>query len=189
VTPRSSATRTTTRSRLERLDHQITLTLASLAVPALRIGLGVVFLWFGALKFASGLSPAQDLAARTIEVLSLGLIGPAISLPLLAAWESLIGIGLLTGRYLRATLLLLVVQMAGTLTPLLLFPAETFTRFPYAPTLEGQYIIKNIVLVAAAMAVGATVRGGQLEAEPNRGTSAADAPAAGGPASAAGPTS
>jgi hypothetical protein len=50
--------------------------------------------------------------------------------------------------------------------PLLLFPVETFTRFPYAPTLEGQYIIKNVVLVGAAIAIGATVRGGRLTAEP-----------------------
>ena len=78
----------------------------------------------------------------------------------------LIGVGLITGRFLRATLLLLVVQMLGTLTPLVLFPTETFTIFPVAPTLEGQYIIKNLVLVAAAMVVGATVRGGQLLAEP-----------------------
>jgi hypothetical protein len=56
--------------------------------------------------------------------------------------------------------------MAGTITPLFLFPTETFTAFPYAPTLEGQYIIKNIVLVGAAMVVGATVRGGGLVAQP-----------------------
>ena len=67
---------------------------------------------------------------------------------------------------LRATLLLLAVQMLGTLTPLLLFLAVTFKIFPIAPTLEGQYMIKNVVLVAAAMVVGATVRGGQLQAEP-----------------------
>ena len=84
----------------------------------------------------------------------------------LAVWECAIGIGLLTARFLRATLLLLVVQMAGTITPLFLFPDQTFTAFPYAPTLEGQYIIKNIVLVAAAMVVGATVRGGGLTSEP-----------------------
>ncbi len=65
---------------------------------------------------------------------------------------------------MRATLLLLFVQMLGTLTPLVLFPGETFDCFPYAPSLEGQYIIKNVVLVAAAIVVGATVRGGQLQA-------------------------
>ena len=135
-------------------------------MPVLRVGLGVVFLWFGALKFFPGASPAEALASRTIEVMSGGLIGPAVSLPVLAIWESLIGLGLLTSRYLRATLFLLAVQMLGTLTPLALFPAETFSVFPFAPTLEGQYIIKNVVLVGAAMVVGATVRGGRLEPNP-----------------------
>lgn len=154
------------RTRFERLDRRITVTLAAAAIPLLRIALGAVFLWFGALKFFPGLSPAQDLAARTIEQLTFGLVPTAVALPVLAAWEVLIGMGLLSGRFLRATLLLLAVQMAGALTPLFLFPAETFTVFPIAPTLEGQYILKNVVLVAAAMVVGATVRGGQLQAEP-----------------------
>ncbi len=154
------------RQRYDRIDRNITAMLARAGVPVLRIGLGVVFLWFGALKFFPGLSPAQDLATRTIEQLSGGLIGPALSLPVLAAWECVIGLGLLTGLFLRATLLLLAVQMIGTLTPLVLFPAETFSRFPLAPTLEGQYIIKNVVLIGAAMVVGATVRGGGLAPEP-----------------------
>ncbi len=152
--------------RLESIDVRITATLAHWGVPVLRVGLGVVFLWFGALKFFPGASPAEALASRTIEVMSGGLIGPAVSLPVLAIWESLIGLGLLTSRYLRATLFLLAVQMLGTLTPLALFPAETFSVFPFAPTLEGQYIIKNVVLVGAAMVVGATVRGGRLEPNP-----------------------
>jgi uncharacterized membrane protein YphA (DoxX/SURF4 family) len=149
----------------DRLDARITAFLARAAVPALRLSLGVVFLWFGALKFFPGLSPAEDLAARTIETLSGGAIQPTISLPVLATWESLIGLGLLSGLFMRATLLLLVVQMAGTITPLFLFPGETFTQFPIAPTLEGQYIIKNFVLIGAAMVVGATVRGGRIVPE------------------------
>lgn len=133
-----------------------------------RIALGIVFLWFGIIKFVPTWSPAAELATRTIERLTAGLVPPAISLPLLAAWESLIGIGLLTGRYLRATLFLLFAQMPGTMTPLFLFPHETFRAFPYAPTLEGQYIIKNLVLIGAAIVVGATVRGGQLRATVDR---------------------
>jgi uncharacterized membrane protein YphA (DoxX/SURF4 family) len=155
------------RRRFDRLDAAVTELLARTGIPVLRIGLGVVFLWFGALKFVPGASPADDLAARTVERLSFGLVGPAVSVPLLAAWESLIGIGLLSGRFLRATLLLLAVQMVGTLTPLVLFPAETFQVFPIAPTLEGQYILKNVVLIGAGMAVGATVRGGRIEPEPD----------------------
>lgn len=146
----------------DRLDRRITGVLARTGMPVLRIGLGVVFLWFGALKFFPDLSPAQELATKTIEQLTFGIVGPAVSLPVLAAWESLIGLGLIVGRYLRAVLFLLAVQMLGTLTPLILSPAETFSPFPFAPTLEGQYIIKNIVLIGAAMVVGATVRGGGL---------------------------
>ncbi len=147
-------------------DASITRWMARHGVSLVRISLGVVFLWFGALKFFPGVSPAQDLAARTIELLSFGLVGPAVSIPALAAWECLIGLGLLSGRFLRATLLLLAVQMVGTLTPLVLFPSEVFKRVPYAPTLEGQYIIKNAVLISAAIVIGATVRGGGLVAEP-----------------------
>jgi uncharacterized membrane protein YphA (DoxX/SURF4 family) len=150
----------------DRIDARITRVLARIGVPAVRIGLGVVFLWFGVLKFFPDLSPAADLATRTIERLTFGVVTAELALPLLAAWETLIGIGLLSGRFLRATLLLLAVQMAGTVTPLILFPAEAFTQFPIAPTLEGQYIIKNLVLIGAAMVVGATVRGGGLVAEP-----------------------
>jgi len=87
----------------------------------------------------------------------------------LAGWECAIGLGLLTKRFLRATLLLLALQMVGTAMPLILFPAETFTRFPLAPTLEGQYIIKNVVLIGAGMVIGATVRGGRLTTEPADG--------------------
>jgi uncharacterized membrane protein YkgB len=141
-------------------------------ITFLRVSLGVVFLWFGLLKFIPGGSPAEGLSAATVWRLTGGAVPPAVSLPLLATWESAIGIGLLTGRMLRLTLLLLVVQMLGTLTPLFLFPRETFAQVPFAPTLEGQYIIKNLVLVAGAIVVGATVRGGRIEPEPKR-----DAPA------------
>ena len=155
---------------LEPLDRRITSTLARLGPPVLRMGLGLVFFWFGVLKFFPGLSPAEDLAARTIEHLTAGYVRPDVSLPLLATWECLIGLGLLSGRFLRGTLFLLAVQMVGTFLPLVFFPEETFSRFPYAPTLEGQYIIKNVVLIGAAMVVGATVRGGRMVAERPRGT-------------------
>ena len=145
---------------------RITGTLARIGVPILRVALGVVFLWFGVLKFFPGVSPAETLAARTIEELTFGAIRPNVSLPVLAAWESLIGIGLILNLWMRGILLLLAIQMLGTFTPLILFPTETFSVWPFVPTLEGQYIIKNIVLIGAAMVVGATVRGGRLVPEP-----------------------
>ena len=152
----------------DRLDGRVAGWMARHAITLLRVGLGVVFLWFGAIKFVPGWSPAEGLAAATIARLTGGAVPGAVSLPVLAAWETLIGLGLLTGRFLRLTLLLLFLQMPGTVLPLFLFPAETFTRVPFAPTLEGQYIIKNLVLLAAAFAVGATVRGGRLVAGPGR---------------------
>ena len=165
-----------TPSWFDRLDRSVTRIMARLGVPVLRMSLGLVFLWFGALKFVPDLSPAQDLASRTLSALSLGLVPPAIALFVLAVWESAIGLGLILGRFMRVTLALLWLQMLGTFTPLVLFPGETFTRFPYAPTLEGQYIIKNLVLIAAGIVIGATVRGGGVRAEPE---AARDVPASG----------
>jgi uncharacterized membrane protein YphA (DoxX/SURF4 family) len=154
------------REPIDKVDVRITGTLARIGVPVVRIALGIVFLWFGALKFLPSLSPAEDLAARTIQKLTGGAIQPEVSLPVLATWESLIGIGLILGVALRPILFLLAVHMAGTFTPLVLFPKETWTVFPIAPTLEGQYIIKNLVLIGAAMVVGAMVRGGRIVPEP-----------------------
>lgn len=151
---------------LEPIDRRITSWMARNGVTLTRIALGIVFLWFGALKFVPGASPAADLATRTIARLTGGAVLPPVSLYLLATWESLIGLGLLTGLFLRGTLLLLFLQMPGTMLPLFFFPSETFQHFPWAPTLEGQYIIKNLVLIGAALIVGATVRGGHLTSRP-----------------------
>ena len=141
--------------------------MAELGIVLLRVSLGIVYLWFGVLKFVPELSPATTLATRTIDELTLGLVPPSVSIYILAVWETLIGLGLIAGRFLRAVLLLLAVQMVGTIMPLFLFPAEVFLRVPYAPTLEGQYIIKNLVLISAAIVIGATVRGGRLVADPD----------------------
>lgn len=157
---------------LQPIDVHITAWMAKHGVTFSRIALGVVFFWFGVLKFFPGLSPAEELAGRTIERMSFGAVTPEVALPILATWECLIGLGLFFGLALRTTLLLLFMQMLGTLSPLVLFPSETFTVFPIAPTLEGQYIIKNVVLISAAIVVGATVRGGRLVAKPPRGKAA-----------------
>ncbi len=151
---------------VNQVDIQLTNWLAISSIPLMRMSLGIVFLWFGVLKFFPGLSPAQDLAANTITRLSFGAVQPWLSLPVLAAWECLIGLGLISNRFMRLTLLLLLTQMLGTITPLFLFPAQAFVHFPYAPTLEGQYIIKNLVLISGALIIGATVRGGAMIADP-----------------------
>jgi uncharacterized membrane protein YphA (DoxX/SURF4 family) len=149
------------------VDAGLTRWMARYGILLLRISLGVIFFWFGILKFFPGLSPADDLASRTIDVLTFGRVSPVISLPVLALWECAIGLGLIFGVFMRATLLLLWLQMAGTVTPIFLFPDEVFHRIPYAPTLEGQYIVKNMVLISAGLVIGATVRGGKVVPEPS----------------------
>jgi uncharacterized membrane protein YphA (DoxX/SURF4 family) len=151
----------------DRIDAALTTWMARNGIRLLRLSLGVVFLWFGVLKFFPGLSPAQTLAGSTISILSFGLLTPEAAVLILAVWECLIGVGLIAGYFLRATLFLLWLQMLGTITPLFLFPELCFTVVPIAPTLEGQYIIKNLVLVTAGLVIGATVGGGRLVARPS----------------------
>ncbi len=149
-----------------RLDARIVDWMARNGLTVTRIALGIVFFWFGVLKYFPGTSVAETLAARTIETLTFGYLPPNVSRPLLATWECAIGLGLLSGVLMRVTLGLLFLQMVGTFLPLVFFPAETFKSIPFVPTLEGQYIIKNGVLVAAGIVLGATVRGGKLIADP-----------------------
>lgn len=153
------------RWRFQSLDIRITHWMASNGIKILRISMGLIFLWFGMLKYFEGLSPAESLAIRTIDTLSFGLIGPQIVRYGLATWEVLIGIGLIFKLFLRETLLLMFVQMMGTMTPIFLLPEEVFSIFPYGLTLEGQYIFKNLVIIGAGMVLGATVRGGRLISE------------------------
>ncbi len=133
----------------------------------LRISLGFIFIWFGVLKFFPGLSSAEMLAGRTISSLTFGLIPAELSMPLLAVWESVIGLGLITAYRLRLTLLLLYLQMIGTFLPLFFFSNETWTSHLFVPTLLGQYIIKNIVLISSAIVIGATSHGGALISDPS----------------------
>jgi uncharacterized membrane protein YphA (DoxX/SURF4 family) len=132
------------RASLNYIDLNIARWLARHSITLLRVGMGLVFLWFGALKFFPSASPAEDLALRTIGVLTLGLIPTDLSRILLATLEVAIGIGLVTGRYLRLTLLAMAFHMLGTLTPLVLFPEEVFDPSLLTPTLEGQYIIIRV---------------------------------------------
>jgi uncharacterized membrane protein YphA (DoxX/SURF4 family) len=150
----------------ERNERRIVGWMAANGILLLRVSLGIVFLWFGALKFLPGFSPAEDLAGATIAKLTLGLVEAKAAVGILAVWETAIGAALVFGFHLRLALGLLFLQMAGTLTPLALFPSLTFTKFPFAPTMEGQYILKNLVLISAAIVIGATMRGGKLVAQP-----------------------
>jgi uncharacterized membrane protein YkgB len=149
----------------ERIDVRITRWMGLSGVRLLRISLGIIFFWFGMLKYFEGLSPAEALATQTIDMLTFGVIGPNTVRYGLATWEVLIGIGLIFKIFLRETLLLMFLQMIGTLTPIFLLPDQVFTHFPYGLTLEGQYIIKNLVVISSGIVIGATVRGGGIITE------------------------
>ena len=139
--------------RIDDLDLRIASWMSRHGVWLLRMALGVVFIWFGALKLVPGLSPAEALVANTVV-----WFDPDWFLPVLGVWEILIGVGLLIRPAIRGALLLLALQMPGTFIPLILLPEVCFTAFPYGLTLEGQYIVKNLVIIAAALVVGGTVR-------------------------------
>lgn len=118
------------------------------------ISLGIVYLWFGTLKFFSGLSPAEDLAKDTIRILTFGLIPDQISFCLLAIWEVSIGILLLLNKRFKVIVILAIVHIIFTFSPLFLLPAVSFNmEHMYSLTLVGQYIIKNVVLFSALLYV------------------------------------
>ncbi|HVE95829.1 MAG TPA: hypothetical protein VNA67_02425 [Pseudonocardiaceae bacterium] len=136
------------------------------SVTALRISMGLVYVSFGILKYFPGISPAQDLALATTHLLSFGLV-PAVvpngvAMMLIATLECAIGLLLIAGRWLRLAICLLAVQLAGILSPVVLLAARLFAGPHHMPTLEGQYVLKDIILVAAAMVIATTVRGGAV---------------------------
>ncbi|MEM1125123.1 MAG: hypothetical protein AAGI71_00620 [Bacteroidota bacterium] len=119
----------------------------------LRISVGLVFVWFGALKLV-GLSPAEGLVADTVSP----FVNPDLFFPVLGVWEVVIGLLFWYRPALRIGILLLFLQMPGTMLPVILLPEQVFTVVPFGLTLEGQYIVKNVVLISAAIVVGGTVR-------------------------------
>jgi uncharacterized membrane protein YkgB len=138
---------------LEGYDRAIIGFMNRFGIGFLRLAIGVVFIWFGALKMVGQLSPAYDLVAATVYWLT-----PEIIVPLLGLWEVAIGVAFLFTPLTRVALLLLALQMPGTFLPLVLLPEICFTIFPVGLTLEGQYIVKNLVIIGSAMVIGARLQ-------------------------------
>ena len=131
-----------------KLDHKIIYFLNQISMPVLRYSLSLTFIWFGALKLI-GNSPAADLVTKTVY-----WIDPDIFIPILGYWEVAIGLCILYRPLIRIGLFLLALQMPGTFLPLILLPEVCFSSLPFGLTLEGQYIVKNLVLIGAALIVG-----------------------------------
>jgi len=147
---------------LNRTDRWISRQIRLHGVRLLRMALGFVFIWFGT-SMLFGPSPADDLVTKTLP-----WIPPPFSVRFLGLWEVAIGTGLLYGPLLRVSLLLLVLHLVGTALPLLFLGDVCFTHFPYALTLEGQYVIKNLIFVGAAIVVGGTVRDAETRGKQER---------------------
>ncbi len=140
------------RRLVDRLDRRMIRFMTAHGTRLLRISLGIVFIWFGALKVI-GRSPVGELVARTVY-----WFPPERFVPLLGAWEMAVGIGLLLGVALRFVLLLFWLQLAGTWLVLVLRPDIAFQGGnPLLLTTEGEFVVKNLVLISAGLAVGATV--------------------------------
>jgi putative oxidoreductase len=128
--------------------------------------MGLVFLGFGLLKFFPGISPIEDLATRTTTFLTFGILSGQSAMNFVAGLECIIGVCFLTGRFLRVGVWLMAAQMIGAMSPLLIFPGELFSGPLGAPSLAAQYIIKDIILVAAGMVIASTWTGARIVAQP-----------------------
>jgi uncharacterized membrane protein YkgB len=137
---------------LDRADLRISEGMDRYCQPLMRFSIALIFIWFGLLK-PLGMSPEEELIKRTVYWVS-----PQIFLPVLGWWEMAVGLCLLYRPLIRIALLLLLLQLPGTMLPLILLPEICFTHPPFGLTLEGQYIVKNIFLVSAAFMIGGKVR-------------------------------
>ena len=142
-----------TNEKFNEIDIKISGFMGKYGLDVLRISLGIVFFWFGMLKFFPGVSPAEQLVRNTVY-----FIDPDLFIPILALWETLIGLGLIFNKFMRVTLLLLFLQMPGTALPLIILPEIVWKSFPFVLTIEGQYIIKNLVLIGGGLVLGGNVR-------------------------------
>ncbi len=144
---------------LQKLDAAIHRVLLAHSIQLLRIVVGLVFLAFGMLKFFPDVSPAEELTIKTTDALSFDLIPGHIAIVLIASLECIIGLLLIIGRFLRIAIYLLAGQLIGILAPLALFTDRLFNGPHNAPTLEGQYVLKDIILVASGFVVASTLPG------------------------------
>lgn len=124
----------------------------------LQIAISLIYVWFGGLKFFSNLSPAEELAIDTIDKLTLFMIPEETSIILLAIWETLIGLFLLFNIQKKYTVRVTIFHMLLTFTPVFFYPDLIFGEKLFSLTLLGQYIIKNIVILAALGVLWAEVK-------------------------------
>ena len=119
----------------------------------LRLSAGFVYFYFGFLKFFPDLSPGELLAGQTLMRISQHYLDASSVLWLLAIMECTIGLSFLFNAGLQYVFFVFLFHQLSTFIPLFLFPELTFKVAPFAPTIEGQYILKNLVSLAAGWTV------------------------------------
>ncbi len=138
--------------RFQKIDQSLSKKIREIGIPALRISFAIIFIWFGILK-PLGISPAEGLLKQTVTWLPFG--SPDTWLYIIGYWEVLIGVFFLFKRTSRIAIALLFLQMAGTFMPLVFLPEVTYQNGnPLTLTLEGQYIIKNLLIISGALVIG-----------------------------------
>jgi uncharacterized membrane protein YphA (DoxX/SURF4 family) len=152
---------------LQAADAAIHRWLVSHSIQMLRVVVGLIILAFGLLKYFPDVSPAEGLTMKTTDALTFGLVPGHIAIVFIASLECIIGLLLIAGRGLRVAIYLLAGQLIGVLAPLVLFTGRLFDGPHHAPTLEGQYVIKDFILVAAGFVVASTLPGLVPGAEPS----------------------
>lgn len=125
------------------------------SLTVLRWSMGILYVWFGILKLLPHTGEAEDIGYRTLYWLSGNNISQPTALLMLGGLELIIGIGLLSRKLMPLVLLLLFIQLAGTLLPLFIFKNEVWDGI-LKPTLAGHYILKNLVLIASGIVLTAT---------------------------------
>ena len=136
-----------------KLDIFISNYMSTYGILLLRYSLAMIFIWFGLLK-TLGISPAQELVENTVYWFD----DKASFVNFLGWWEVVIGFTMCFRPLIRISIFLLFLQIPGTFLPLVLLPEVCFTDFPYGLTLEGQYIVKNLIIISSALVIGGTVR-------------------------------
>lgn len=137
---------------IQTIDSNLIHFFRKISVPVARFGLFVVFFWFGFLKVI-GLSPASGLVQNLFES-TVPFMSFHVFLIAFGVFECIIGIAFLIRGLERVVIPLLFIHMVTTFMPLFLLQSETWSGF-MVPTLEGQYIIKNLVIIAAAVGIAA----------------------------------
>ncbi len=140
---------------LESFDHWAITHIRKLVIPFARVSLFVVYFWFGILKLV-GSSPANPLVAGLLER-TMPFITFDHFIIFLGSVEILIAVAFLVPSFERWAIALLIPHLITTFMPLVLLPAMAW-QGPFIPTLEGQYIIKNLLIIASALAVAASLR-------------------------------